>query len=123
MAPEPLIDRIRAVCLGFPGTTERLSHGETAFFAGRQFVQTWTGGHHDHAFAHLWAAAPPGAQDSRVAEAPGRYFRPPYVGGRGWIGMRLDGEVDFDEVADVCEEAFRVIAPRRSVVAWKQSRP
>ncbi|MGO8863544.1 MAG: MmcQ/YjbR family DNA-binding protein, partial [Acidimicrobiales bacterium] len=51
--------RIRAICMGLPGVTERLSHGAPAFFAGRQFLMLWLYGHHDHQFPHLWCAAPP----------------------------------------------------------------
>jgi hypothetical protein len=75
----------------------------------------WAGGHHDHEFPHLWCAAPPGAQEALVTADPGRYFRPPYVGHRGWIGMRLDGDVDWDEVRGVCEDAYRAVAPARLV--------
>ncbi|NUR07614.1 MAG: MmcQ/YjbR family DNA-binding protein [Nocardioidaceae bacterium] len=110
-----LTDRVRGICLGFPEATERLSHGSPAFFVGRQFVMLWAEGHHDHDFPHLWCAAPPGAQEEAVDSAPDRYFRPPYVGHRGWLGMRLDGTVDWAEVAEVCEDAYRVIASRRLV--------
>lgn len=108
---------VRSICLDLPGTEERLSHGAPAFFAGRQFVQTWPKGHHDHEFAHLWCAAPPGAQDELVTSEPDRFFRPPYVGGRGWIGVRLDGDVDWAEVAAICEEAYRTVAPKRLIAA------
>lgn len=112
-----LEERIRAICLGFPGATERVSHGAPAFFAGKQFVMLWPTGHHDHHFPHLWCAAPPGAQDELVTSEPDRFFRPPYVGGRGWVGLRLDHGVDWSEVAAVCEEAFRTVAPKRSLAA------
>jgi hypothetical protein len=108
-------DRVRALCLALPEATERLSHGSPAFFAGRQFVMLWAHGHHDHDFPHLWAAAPPGAQEELVAASPDRFFRPPYVGHRGWVGLRLDGDVDWDEVAEVCRDAYRTIAPARLV--------
>jgi hypothetical protein len=98
--------------LSLPGTSERLSHGAPAFFAGKQFVMLWPDGHHDHGFPHLWCAAPPGVQDEMLTTEPGRFFRPPYVGGRGWIGVRLDGTVDWDEVTAICRDAFRTVAPR-----------
>lgn len=101
--------------MAFPEVTERPSHGSPAFFVGRQFVMLWAGGHHDHGFPHLWCAAPEGAQEELVATAPERFFRPPYVGSRGWIGMRLDGPVDWDEVATACEDAYRSVAPRKLV--------
>lgn len=62
---------------------------------------------------HLWCAAPVGIPEELVSAAPERYFRPPYEGSRGWVGMRLDGEVDWDEVAEFCLEAYRLIAPAR----------
>jgi hypothetical protein len=109
--------RVRAVCLALPGATERATHGSPAFFAGKQFVMLWPDGHHDHDFPHLWCAAPPGAQDDMIATEPDRFFRPPYVGGRGWIGVRLDGRIDWEELAAICEEAFRTVAPKRLVAA------
>jgi hypothetical protein len=107
--------RVRAICLALPKTSEKLSHGSPAFFVIKQFVALWSTGHHDHQFPHLWCAAPPGAQEGLVAAAPTRFFRPPYVGGRGWLGMRLDGRVDWAEVHDVCEDAYRAVAPAKLV--------
>lgn len=106
---------MRAICLAFPGAEERLSHGAPAFFVGRQFLMLWPDGHHDHSFPHLWCAAPSGAQEELVSSEPRRFFRPPYVGGRGWIGVRLDEGIDWVEVAATREEAYRTIAPRRLV--------
>jgi hypothetical protein len=103
--------------MALPGATERPSHGSPAFFAEKQFVMLWPDGHHDHGFPHLWCAAPPGAQDDMIATEPDRFFRPPYVGGRGWIGVRLDGRIDWEELAAICEEAFRTVAPKGLVAA------
>jgi hypothetical protein len=105
--------RVRAISLALPEATEKLSHGSPAFFVKRQFVMLWADGHHDDDFPHLWAAAPAGLQAAMVADDPRRFFVPPYVGSRGWVGMRLDGEVDWDLVASVCEDAYRTIAPKR----------
>ena len=115
VAKDEVADRVRAICLALPGATERTSHGAPAFFAGKQFLMLWTDGHHDHDFPHLWCAAPSGAQYELVRTEPERFFRPPYVGGRGWLGMRLDGLVDWDELAAVCEEAFRTVAPKKLI--------
>ncbi len=106
-------DRVRAVCLGLPGATERPSHGAPAFFAGRQFVMLWPDGHHDRHGPQLWCAAPPGVQEEFVARDAVRFFRPPYVGARGWLGVRLDGRVPWAEVEMLCEDAFRTVAPPR----------
>ena len=108
-------ERVRAICLALPEATERPSHGSPAFFVGKQFVMLWPDGHHELGFPHVWCAAPLGAQEESVATAPERYFVPPYVGARGWLGVRLDGEVDWDEVAERCEDAYRAVAPGRLV--------
>ncbi len=115
--PMVLHGRLSAICLALPEVTERLSHGAPTWFVrGRKtFVSLMAEGHHQDQFPHLWCAAPPGAQDELVAAEPDRFFRPPYVGGRGWLGLRLDVGLDWDEVARVCEEAYRVIAPRALV--------
>src|SRR5262245_19638146 len=112
MAPSR-VDRIRKICLSFPEVTERPSHGAPTFFVRdkKTFVQVWIDGHHDDTFPHLWCAAPPGAQEAMVESEPDRFFRPPYVGGRGWIGVRLDVDVDWDEIAEICEDAYRTVAP------------
>jgi predicted DNA-binding protein (MmcQ/YjbR family) len=103
-----LAARVRATCLAMPGATEKLSHGAPAFFAGKQFAMFWPDGHHDHEFPHLWLAAAAGTQEALVASS-GRFFRPPYVGHRGWVGVRLDGDVDWDEVDELIDEAYRVV--------------
>jgi len=105
--------RVREICLALPEVSERTSHGSPAFFVGKQFVMLWPEGHHEHRFPHLWCAAPTGAQAGLMAAAPERFFRPPYVGGRGWVGLRLDGRVDWEEVEMVCEDAYRAVAPKR----------
>jgi hypothetical protein len=107
------VDRVREICLRLPGVTERVSHGSPAFYATKQFVMLWPEGHHDDAFPHLWCAAAAGAQEELVAWSPDRYFRPPYVGGRGWVGVRLDGDVDWEEIAQLCEDAYLSVAPAR----------
>ncbi|GAA1739257.1 MmcQ/YjbR family DNA-binding protein [Luedemannella helvata] len=114
---DDLLDRVRAICLAFPEVTERPSHGAPTWFVRDRstFVTLWANGHHRDEFAHLWCAAPVGAQEELIAADPAVYFRPPYVGHRGWIGVRLDGEVDWAEIAEVCTDAYRTIAPKSLV--------
>jgi hypothetical protein len=111
------LDRLREICLAFPEVTERPSHGAPTWFVRGKtsFVTFWQHGHHQHDFPHLWCAAPPGAQEELVAADPERFFRPPYVGGRGWVGVRMDRPVDWAELAELCEDAYRAIAPKRLV--------
>jgi hypothetical protein len=110
-----LAGRIRDICLVLPEVSERLSHGAPSWFVrGKSaFVTLWAQGHHANDYPHLWCAALPGTQDELVMAEPGRFFRPPYVGGRGWIGVRLDGDTDWTEIAELCQDAYRVIAPAR----------
>ena len=112
--PSDPADRIREICLAFPEVTEKLTHGAPGFFVRKQFAMLWPNGHHNHEFPHLWCAAEAGAQEALIASSD-RYFRPPYVGHRGWVGVRLDGDVPWDEVAELLEDAYRAIAPARLV--------
>jgi hypothetical protein len=118
------LTRLQGICLGFPEVTERPSHGAPTFFVQdkRAFLTLWRDGHHDHRFPHLWCAAPPGAQDELVEAEPDHFFRPPYVGHRGWIGVRLDPPVDWTELAQICHEAYRAVAPKRLVAALDADR-
>lgn len=117
MTAEDVTTRVRQICLALPEVTERVSHGAPSFFVGKQFVAVWPNGHHDNEFPHLWCAAAEGVQGEQIAIDPDRFFRPPYVGGRGWLGMRLTGDVDWDEVAELCRDAYRVVAPPRLAAA------
>ncbi|MEV6599581.1 MmcQ/YjbR family DNA-binding protein [Actinoplanes sp. NPDC051346] len=119
-----MLERLRRICLALPEVTERLSHGSPTWFVRgkRSFVSLMADGHHDLHFPHLWCAAPPGAQEELIAADPDRFFRPPYVGHRGWLGVRLDGEVDWGEIAELCEDAFQTVAPKSLRAAVEQRR-
>jgi hypothetical protein len=114
-AREPL-ERVRALCADLPEVTERPSHGEPTWFVrGKKTFANMSDHHHDERVA-LWCAAAPGVQEELIARNPQRFFRPPYVGGRGWIGVYLDvGDADWDEIADLLEDAYRVVAPAKLV--------
>ncbi|MGI8809820.1 MAG: MmcQ/YjbR family DNA-binding protein [Acidimicrobiales bacterium] len=108
--------------MALPEVTEKVSHGAPAFFVRKQFLMLWSRGHHDHHFPHLWCAAPAGVQDELTTSEPDRFFRPPYVGGRGWIGVRLDGDVDSGELVAICEDAYRAVAPPKLLAALDAER-
>jgi hypothetical protein len=114
-ASADLAAQLRDICMALPEVTERLSHGAPTWFVRgkNSFVTLWADGHHDLGFPHLWCAAPPGAQEALVLAEPAKFFRPPYVGGRGWIGVRLDRGLDWAELTELCQDAYRVIAPAR----------
>ena len=106
--------RVRSLCLAFPKTEQRESHAEPCWFAGgkKTFVMA-AQEHHDDRTA-IWAAAPDGVQSALVAGEPGRYFRPPYVGHRGWVGVYLDvDDIDWPHVEEIIEDAWRSVAPKR----------
>ena len=116
MARDPLT-ALRKICLALPETTERLSHGEPTWFVrGKKVFVSYADHHHDDRVAFT-CAAPPGAQRAMVASDPARFFVPPYVGGRGWLGVYLDLDepVDWDEVAGLVEDAYRMVAPKKLV--------
>ena len=100
---------IRAICLTLPETEERETWGDPTFrVRDKIFAMTKTG----DGRLSLWCKAAPGLQESLIAADPNRYFRPPYVGPKGWIGVRLDGKVDWDEVTDLVTDSYRLIAPK-----------
>jgi hypothetical protein len=107
-----VLARIRTICSDLPETSERLSHGHPAFFVRekRCFTMVLDGHHGDERFA-LWCAAAPGTQELLVDADAEKYFRPPYVGHRGWIGVRLDRGLDWDELAGILEDAYAEVAP------------
>jgi hypothetical protein len=118
------LTRIRRVCLAFPEVTERPSHGSPAFFVKDKtaFLYAMLDGHHDNEFPHLWCAAPPRGQEALIATAPERFFRPPYVGHRGWVGIRLDRRADWVEIAELAEEGYRLVAPKKLIAALDAAR-
>jgi hypothetical protein len=109
------ISLLRDICLALPETFEKASHGEACFFvqltpkSTKQFVAV---DDHHHSADHLgfWCPAPPGAQEELIAANPERFFRPPYVGHRGWVGVRIDNDPDWDEVAEVVTDGYRCVA-------------
>ena len=110
--------RIREICLALPETSERPSHGAPTFFVRgkRAFLMVLTNHHGDGRFA-LWCAAPAGLQAMLIDADPERFFVPPYVGHRGWLGVRLDRGVHWDEIAGIVEDAYAEVAPPRLVEA------
>ncbi len=104
---------VRGICLALPEVSERLSHGSPTWFAGKKTMVMYLDDHHGDGRLALWVAAPPGTQEAMVTQEPERFFVPPYVGHRGWLGVRLDRVPDWDEVGDIVEEAYRQVAIKR----------
>jgi len=116
--PERTLQSLREICLALPETTERLSHGAPTFFVRgkRAFLMVLSDHHGDGRFA-IWCAAASGTQGMLVDADPDRFFVPPYVGHRGWLGVRLDRGLDWDELAGIAEDAYAEVAPARLVEA------
>jgi hypothetical protein len=110
------LKRIRELCLGLPETSERLSHGAPTFFVRdkRAFLMVVTNHHGDGRFA-IWCAAADGMQRMLVEADHERFFVPPYVGHRGWLGVRLDRALDWVDLAGIVEDAYADVAPAKLV--------
>jgi hypothetical protein len=120
---ELVLGRIREICLSLPETSERLSHGAPTFFirGKRAFLMVLTNHHGDGRFA-IWCAAAEGVQSMLVEADAERFFVPPYVGHRGWLGVRLDRGLDWDELTGIAEDAYAEVAPARLVEAARSVR-
>ena len=118
MTPAAARVHVRRTCLSLPETSERPSHGAPTFFVrGKTSFVTFHDNHHGDGRLAIWCAAEEGVQSMLVAAAPETYFVPPYVGVRGWLGVRLDGGVEDDELDGLIEDAYTAVAPRRLVEA------
>jgi len=108
------LERLRAICLALPEVSERISHGSPSFFIREKKVlcSFHPNGHHGEHGMSIWAPAPPGVQEQLVEDEPDRFYRPPYVGVRGWIGVRLDRDVDWGEIDGIVRDAYRLVAPK-----------
>jgi hypothetical protein len=104
--------KVRRACLRLPETTERPSHGSPAFYVRdkKAFAYFWDD-HHSDGRLCIWCAAPDGVQQQMIETEPERFFRPPYVGHRGWLGVQLRA-VDQDELAAIALDAYRCVAPK-----------
>lgn len=110
----PLVERLRKICLGLPEAGERLSHGEPTWFAGKGKVFAMLDNHH-HGSPQLavWLPQPPDAQETLIEADPERFFRPPYVGPRGWVGVVLDTKPDWKMVQQLVRDAFAFVATKK----------
>ena len=111
---ETALALVRELCLALPRATERPSHGGPAFFADPRCFVMFLDDHHGDGRLAIWCAAPEGVQAELVTLEPDRFFRPPYVGHRGWLGVLLT-ETDRDELAAVVLDAYRCTASARAL--------
>jgi hypothetical protein len=113
MRGEEQIQRVRRICLALPGATERLSHGEPTFFVKKRVFAMFSNNHHNDGHIAVWIPAPPGEQEALIASFPAIYYRPPYVGVKGLVGIELP-HIGNEELAAHLGEAWKQMAsPRR----------
>jgi hypothetical protein len=117
------LDRVRRICLSIPGTIEKVSHGEPTFFTPKRVFAMFANNHHGDGHIATWVPAAAGVQAALIEEQPEVFFRPPYVGGGGWVGVELD-KVDDDQLGALIREAFRLMAAKDTASgSAKISRP
>src|SRR5213083_1839534 len=109
---EQQIERVRRICLALPETLEKISHGEPTWFVAKKVFAMFSNNHHNDGHIAVTVPAAIGIQEMLVKEAPGKFYRPPYVGGRGWIGIEVD-QVSDKELALHLREAWLLIAPKK----------
>jgi len=111
------LEKVRAICAELPDVEERPSHGAPTFFLkvkGKKSFVMFHDDHHGDGRLAIWCRAPEGVQAQLVEEEPERFFVPPYVGHQGWVGVRLDRDVDWAEVAAIIGDAFTAAASTRA---------
>jgi hypothetical protein len=104
--------RVRRICAGLPETTEKLSHGEPTFFVRKKVYAMFANNHHNDGHVAVWIPAAPGCQAMLINSWPEKFFRPPYVGVRGWVGIEL-ASVDDEELASHLRDAWSLVAPKK----------
>ena len=113
MRSEDQIERVRRLCLALPATSEKLSHGEPTFFVKKRVFAMMSNNHHNDGHVAVWIPAQAGEQESLVASFPAIYYRPPYVGVKGWVGIELS-QIGNEELATHLREAWQLVNnPRR----------
>jgi hypothetical protein len=110
------LERVRHVCLSLPEATEQEAWGEPTWRVRKRLFAMYANNHHRDGRVALWCNAPLGVQEHLVATAPERFFVPPYVGVKGWIGIVLD-RVDDAELRELVVESYAMVAPRKLVAA------
>ena len=116
MLQDDALRHVREACLALPEVNERLSHGcPTFFIRDKKTFVMFVNNHHGDEIVGIWCAAPQGTQGQVIREEPERFFYPPYVGHRGWIGVHLDVDPDREELAGIVTDAYCTVAPKSLV--------
>ena len=111
---EEQIERVRRICLALPETTEKISHGEPTWFVRKKVFAMFSNNHHNDGHVAVTIPAAIGIQEMLIQRNPKKFYRPPYVGVRGWVGIEVR-QVSDKELALHINEAWRLIAPQKLV--------
>ena len=106
------IERVRRICLALPGTWEKISHGEPTWFVGKKVFAMFSNNHHNDGHIAVTVPAAIGIQEALIKKSPRKFYSPPYVGCRGWIGIEVD-RVSDKELALHLDQAWRLVAPKK----------
>lgn len=106
------LKRVQRICHSFPETVEKISHGEPTFFVRKKVFAMFSNNHHNDGHIAVCIPAAIGIQEMLIARAPDKFYHPPYVGVRGWVGIELD-QISDEELALHIGEAWRLIAPQK----------
>jgi hypothetical protein len=109
---EKQIKRVRRICLALPETTEKLSHGEPTFFVRKKVFAMFSNNHHNDGHIAVWVPTAPGIQGMLIEGNPRAFYKPPYVGVRGWVGIELV-HIDDKDLEFHIREAWKLIAPKK----------
>ena len=109
------IDQLRKIIAAWPETDERISHGSPTFWGGKKTFASFHDNHHGDGRVAAWIKSDSDTQEGLVEANPDLFFIPPYVGPSGWLGVRLDGDVDLATVAGLLEDGYRKVAPKRAL--------
>jgi hypothetical protein len=109
---ENQLERVRRICSALPETTERLSHGEPTFFVRNKVFVMFADNHHNDGHIAVWLPVPSGLQATMIETDPETFFKPPYVGIRGWLGIELD-RISNQDLTFYIQMAWDLIAPKR----------
>jgi len=113
---------LRGICLPYPEAVEAEAFGTPTFqVRTKNFAMVHKPDHR----VSVWCKAPPAAQEAYLASEPDRYFKPPYLGPKGWVAAWLSPECDpdWEAIAELVDESYRLIAPKRLVAALDGNRP
>jgi predicted DNA-binding protein (MmcQ/YjbR family) len=114
MPTEPL-DELRTIIDSLPETAEKLSHGSPTWWGGKKTFATYHAGAYDQGRRAVWIKAPDGAAEALISADPQRFYRPKYLGPSGWVGVRLEGRVNWAEIRALLVQGYRLVAPKRAL--------